>query len=328
MTKIKSFAYQVLTLLIWNLASLTSPIQSAVETITTPDGAKLRAAHWKAASPSTQPVTVVLLQGRSSYIEKFEETVKDLRKQGYDVWTFDWRGSGGSSRLISNSQKVYIDSYDTYLQDLDYMIQKVVKPQSSKPLVLFSISMGGHLALRYAQEKPDQIAGVFAVVPMINVITDPYPVWMARWMVSSATWMGLGQSYVVGYGDYQVNQPINPEKVGTTDLNRYQRQLDLNAANMSFVTAGPTYRWVYESFKSIDVLKRPSSINKIKVPVMMIKAEHDFVVDASKDEAFCAQIPHCKIKTYAGARHNIFIEKDEIRTHLFEDFNEFVKLLK
>ena len=94
---------------------------------------------------------------------------------------------------------------------------------------------------------------------------------------------------------------------------------------MSLVTAGPTYQWVDESFKSIDILNLPTEISKISVPLTMIKAEHDHVVDPSEDEAFCAQVPQCQIKTYAKARHNILIEIDPIRTRVFRDLEELVK---
>ena len=124
-------------------------------------------AHWQSTAPQAQPVTVVLLQGRSSYAEKFEEFVQDMQNRGYDLWTFDWRGSGGSSRLIAdNSQKVHIDSLsDRPLKDLDYILQNVIRPQTTKPIILFGVSLGGHLALRYLEKKSSQVAGALVWPP-------------------------------------------------------------------------------------------------------------------------------------------------------------------
>jgi lysophospholipase len=293
-----------------------------------PDDAHIRLAHWLPHRPSTHPATILLLQGRSSYIEKFDETIEDLRNLGYEVWTFDWRGSGGSSRLISsNTQKVHIDSYETYINDLDYIIRTQIKSENSQPLILMGISMGGHLALRYLEEKPNKVAGAFLIAPMLNIHTNPYPCWLGRLMVTTATWLGFGNAYAFGYGDYNPNQKIDPKKVGTTDLVRYQRQLDLNLSKMSLVTAGPTFGWAYETFKSIDLVNAPSSLKKISVPVMIIRAGQEMVVDNSEDPFLCSHISQCQIKTYDKARHNIFIEQDAFRHQLFKDLEEFTSTL-
>ena len=52
-------------------------------TISTPDGATLRFARW--AAPVGDRGTVCVFTGRSEYIEKYFETVRDLRQRGYAV---------------------------------------------------------------------------------------------------------------------------------------------------------------------------------------------------------------------------------------------------
>ena len=60
--------------------------------IQTPDGVNLRFARW--APPPGRKGTVLVLQGRAEFIEKYFETVRDLRARGFAVVTFDWRGQG------------------------------------------------------------------------------------------------------------------------------------------------------------------------------------------------------------------------------------------
>lgn len=314
------FYFALLILLICLIETGTAETQKII----LPGGAYIRLVHWLPHHPSVHPATILLLQGRSSYMEKFEETIEDLRNLGYEVWTFDWRGSGGSSRLIaSNAQKVHIESYETYINDLDHIIRTQIKPKSHHPLILMGISLGGHLALRYLEEKPNDVTGAFLIAPMLNIHTNPYPYWLARLMVTTATWLGFGNAYAFGYGDYNPNVKIDPQKVGTTDLVRYQRQLDLNLSQMSLVTSGPTFGWVYETFKSIDLVNAPSSLKKISAPVMIIRAGQETVVDNSKDNLLCTQIPQCQLKTYDKARHNIFMEQDVFRHRLFKDLKKF-----
>src|SRR6202034_3432875 len=51
--------------------------------ITTPDGAELRFARW--APPAGRKGTVCVFTGRSEQIEKYFETVRDLRDRGFAV---------------------------------------------------------------------------------------------------------------------------------------------------------------------------------------------------------------------------------------------------
>ena len=56
----------------------------------TVDGLRLRAAHW----PNGPKGTVLLLNGRTDYIERFAEPVAEWQRRGYAVWMLDWRGPG------------------------------------------------------------------------------------------------------------------------------------------------------------------------------------------------------------------------------------------
>jgi len=50
----------------------------------------LRFARWP--PPAGRKGTVVVLQGRAEYIEKFLRPRRDLRARGFAVAMFDWRG--------------------------------------------------------------------------------------------------------------------------------------------------------------------------------------------------------------------------------------------
>ena len=65
----------------------------------TSDGTRLRAGFWHAAAPKG---TVVLLQGRAEYIEKYGRTAADFAEAGYATLTLDWRGQGRSTRALAD----------------------------------------------------------------------------------------------------------------------------------------------------------------------------------------------------------------------------------
>jgi lysophospholipase len=96
---------------------------------------------------------------------------------------------------------------------------------------------------------------------------------------------------------------------------------------MPLLTAGPTFEWVYRTMQSIDLVNTPASLKKISVPVMVINADEERVVDNSRDASICKEIPRCTFRIYKKARHNILIEKDEIRAQLFDDLKRFITSL-
>ena len=65
------------------------------------DGIRLRYAIFKCADPVAKG-TIVLLHGRNEFIEKYFETIRHFTDLGFWVATFDWRGQGGSDRLLKN----------------------------------------------------------------------------------------------------------------------------------------------------------------------------------------------------------------------------------
>ena len=46
--------------------------------------------------------------GRGEFIEKYFEVIADLRRRGFAVATMDWRGQGGSQRMLPNPRKGHV----------------------------------------------------------------------------------------------------------------------------------------------------------------------------------------------------------------------------
>ena len=95
------------------------PDGAVVGTVVTP---RRRAAALRALADDRQRRsrgTVCLLQGRGEAIEKYFETVGDLRRRGFAVAIFDWRGQGGSDRRLRNPLKAHVDSFAEYDRDLE-----------------------------------------------------------------------------------------------------------------------------------------------------------------------------------------------------------------
>ena len=120
-------------------------------TLTARDGLSLRTAVWPARPGGTRG-TVVLLQGRAECIEKYKETAGDLLDRGFAVYALDWRGQGGSGRVLGDSRKGHVADYDDYLSDFELFLERRVLPEAPRPILVLAHSMGGHIVLRHRAE--------------------------------------------------------------------------------------------------------------------------------------------------------------------------------
>ena len=111
-------------------------------TLAARDGLPLRTAVWPVPAGSARG-TVVVLQGRAEFIEKYGETAGDLRARGFAVHALDWRGQGGSGRMLDDTRKGHVVSYKDYLSDLDLFLEESVLPDAPGPSSCWPIRWAG-----------------------------------------------------------------------------------------------------------------------------------------------------------------------------------------
>ena len=115
-------------------------------------GIRIRYARWDTTA-ERRLGTVCLFHGRAEFIEKYFETITDLRRRGFAVATMDWRGQGGSSRLLKNPAKGHAENFSQFDEDVRQFMSEIVLPDCPPPYYCLAHSMGGHLALRLAQTR-------------------------------------------------------------------------------------------------------------------------------------------------------------------------------
>src|SRR5438876_9335271 len=89
--------------------------------VRTPDGVELRFARWD--SPASGKGTVCVFTGRSEFIEKYFETVRNLRQRGFAVAVMDWRGQGHSSPQLPDRRKGQLESFSDFEIDVETFMQ-------------------------------------------------------------------------------------------------------------------------------------------------------------------------------------------------------------
>src|SRR5215510_9253728 len=101
------------------------PDRAIAGKVRTPDGVELRFARWDSTAGKG---TVCVFGGRGEFIEKYFETIGELRSRGFAVATVDWRGQGHSSRQLPDPRKGHVESFSDYELDLDTFMNRVVLP--------------------------------------------------------------------------------------------------------------------------------------------------------------------------------------------------------
>ena len=104
------------------------------------------------------------MQGRGETIEKYFETIGELRSRGFAVATFDWRGQGGSERRLRNPRKGHVDNFAEYDRDLEAFMQQVVLPDCPPPYFALAHSTGGLVCLRAAADGAAAFSRMVLVV--------------------------------------------------------------------------------------------------------------------------------------------------------------------
>src|SRR5260370_2770811 len=199
-----------------------APEDGATGTLKAPDGVSLRFARW--APPPGRKGTVCLFQGRAEFIEKYFETVRDLRARGFAVATLDWRGQGLSGRALRNPRKGYVRDFSGYDVDLDTFIREVVLPDCPPPFFALAHSMGASILLRAAYQGHRWFDRIVLLAPMI-ALPGMRRSSLTRAGVKALRLMGLGGAYVPG-GDASVmmHRPFIGNLL-TSDPVRYARNM-------------------------------------------------------------------------------------------------------
>lgn len=285
------------------------------------DGAGLRMACWTGAGATRD---IVLLGGRSEFIEKFFETIDELVARGFRVWTMDWRGHGLSDRPLDDRLKCHIESYEVYLDDLGTLLGAVIEGAGRlKPLVLAN-SMGGHLALRYMHDHPGTFARAVLTAPMIDVLTPSYLPALARAYATAACWVGLGTHYIPSGDRWDRATMPFADNLLTNDPRRFSDEQRWLTRRPELALSGPTYGWMHATFASIDLCARPGYAAAIATPTLIVSAGDERIVRNDALMRLAAAMPACRCTEIAGARHEILKETDRVRAQFWAAFDDFV----
>jgi lysophospholipase len=290
-------------------------------TIRTPDGADLRFARW--APPAKRKGTVCVFTGRAECIEKYFETVRDLRERGFAVAMIDWRGQGHSSRRLKDSRKGYVRDFADFEIDVETFVQQVVMPDCPPPYFALAHSMGGAVMLRIAHAGKRWFDRIVLSAPMIDLPgrTTSLPV---RALVRTLRYMGLGGQYVPGGSDELIGTTTFVNNPLTSDPVRYARNSAIYEEEPTLGIAAPTIAWADSAFRAMRAFREVDYPSRIRQPVLMVAAGNDSIVSTAAIEEFAYHTRAGSHLVIAGSKHEILQEQDRYRQQFWAAFDAYV----
>ncbi|MDB5538823.1 MAG: alpha/beta hydrolase [Devosia sp.] len=299
------------------------PEGARVGFFTTSDKVQLRYATFPKGAGAAKG-TICLVQGRTEFIEKYFETIADFRSRGFAVATFDWRGQGGSQRLIGNKRLGHVRRFDDYWEDLKSFHGSILLPDCPAPYYLVGHSMGGLASLYAGIRDRMMFERIFLSAPMIALDGQPFGMaGMAR-LTGTLAALGLGRLPIGRRGDKALSQLSFAGNPLTSDLMRFTRGVDVVKARPDLEIGSPTIGWAAAAFGAMAGAATDQFPGAVRIPVLMLAAARDEIVSSAATESLGLRMRTGRHIMIPGARHELFLENDSIRGQVLAAFDAFI----
>ena len=289
------------------------------------DGVFLRFARWD-ATRGPRRGTACVFPGRGEPIEKYFESIADLRRRGFAVAIHDWRGQGGSARPLANPRKGHVASFADYEADVFRFMKEIVLPDCPPPFIAIGHSMGGNVLLRLSVVQGLWFDRMVLSAPLLDVARDrlPVPPRLARMFAGIAGIGPLGRLYVPGGSDLPVEMCGFDGNPFTSDRERFERNRQLVEQRPDLAIGSPTNAWLRAAYRSCAMLMAPELAQRVRIPMLLVAAGMDRIVSSSAIETFASRLKIGARVALAGSQHEILQERDEIRQRFWAAFDAYL----
>jgi len=296
---------------------VAEPPGGSAEWIEAAGGHRQRAAFYTAANPIG---TVVISTGRTEFIEKYFEVIGELLERHYSVLIHDWRGQGLSTRLLPDALKGhanrFYDLVDDYGRLLDHYGDRLPKPWIS-----LSHSMGGCLTMMAFARGERRFSAAIQTAPMLSLkpqrqIALRAAVWLMDHLCAANSYAlgGKADPYVATFDGDRL----------THDRARWDRTMSIILEHRDLALGGVTWGWIESAFEAMAWLQRTPRLAEVAMPVTIIGAGLDLLVDSYGQTLVAAHLPHCRFLEIPEAFHEILVETDDIRAIFWREFEALV----
>jgi pimeloyl-ACP methyl ester carboxylesterase len=242
----------------------------------------------------------VLVNGLTQYAELWGAYRDALVARGFRVVTFDLLGQGESDKPA-----LFI-SQDDQVAALALLIDRL----GDTPIFLSGISFGGLIALRYAIEHPDRLAGLVAM----SAFAELSPQLL---LLGNALRTGL----ILGGTSY-LQDLLLPMNLSDAWLEPQLGNLEAIKRQGWLTNDIYALQNLMESFLDFKPLTR--QLSSISVPTMILNGEFDFLTPRTLHDTLRLQIPDSALVIIPRAFHAFTLENPALTADLLARFAEDV----
>ncbi len=226
----------------------------------THEGGRLFAQSW---SPEEGCIgTVGIVHGLGEHSRRHEWFAKQLTKHGLEVVSFDLRGHGQT-----DGRRGHVLHFDWLMEDISRLVGELHVRLPDRPCFLFGQSLGGSLALNYALREQNELSGVIAASPLLELAQRPNVA--LRTAVRTLSWL---------WPSFHLRTGIRSEDL-TEDTSVYEayKADDLVHGKVSARMAVQTVdasRWALEN------------ASQMTIPSLLVHGTHDRVTSCEASRLF------------------------------------------
>ena len=268
------------------------------------DGVRLRLGFWQGSSGH-----VLILPGRSEWIEKYGLVVAELARAGWGALVIDWRGQGLSERLTPDPLLGHVRDFADYQLDLAAAIE-TTETLGCAAMPMLCHSMGGCIAMR-ALVDGWQPPAVAMSAPMFGLPQHAALRAGVAAMARLSRPLGRDMAYVPGTGpDFGLNGTSFDLNDLTRDAVQFARMQAQLVAQPGLALGGPSLRWTGAGLAEMAALRR---LPPPDVPALIGIACNERIVSNDAIRERLAGWATAETVEYAGAEHELMMERPEVR---------------
>ena len=255
---------------------------SSTETVAGRTGVILLTRRWP--SVGTPRAGVLIVPGLAEHSGRYERTGTILAATGLEVASFDLEGFGASG-----GRRAHIASWDVWLDDVADRLAALRVAVDPLPVVLMGHSMGGLVALTYAESDRPQ--------PDLLVLSAP---WIADTVVPGS------QRVIVGVLGRIVPTISIANGLDGAALSRDpQVGIDYAADPLAYhrITFGLGREVIAAQKRAV------AHLDRVRVPLFVVHGGEDPLVPVASSELF-TRLPDVQRKVYPSLRHESLNEPE------------------
>lgn len=278
-----------------------------------PDGQAIRRIDFIPSAGIPARGSLLFVPGRGDCYEKYLEALAEWNAAGWSVTSMDLRGQALSGRLGEDLLTGHVEDFAVWVRDLADFWAEWCKTTPA-PHVLVGHSMGGHICLRAVAERMVKPDAMVLSAPMLGLLPGSLPSGLLHTVARGIAGWGDRRRPAWKFSEKPGEAPKDRIHLLTHDKSRYADEAWWREQRPGLAMGPASWGWIERALASIRTLERPSVLESVAVPVLIVATRKDRLVSWPAIERAANRLPDCELVAFGPeARHEILRESDPVR---------------